>query len=899
MHLIRIKLENWRGVRSSEITLDAGVTIIEGANETGKSSFIEALNLLFNERDSTKKQEIKRVTPKGFDTGSTVEVELKSGAIHLTYRKTFNKKTSTSLLLHAPEVLQLTGAEAHERVQKILDETIDFDLWKAIQLEQGNDFTQVNLKGSDSLAQALDTAAGGTGAGDGETRLLEKVKAEYLRYFTERTGKVTGELAQMRQRVSVLVSSIESTTQKLSAMNSIIERSDYLTKDFRTAQASIPHMQEQLAQHEKVLLRRVTLQEQQKLLTSQLQAQQLKVQGIDSKLTERNRIREQLQKLKDGSKAGLATLTEFDNACQKALQALVATTTGSEDLIKQRALLEAQLRSLESVLQLRDRKRELQTLEVQLSKVKETRTELDSVNSNIASLLVDDAMLEKLQALAQQQREIDAKLSAQSPAMKVVALQNNVPLTIDGELRTLGQKDQLSPDTTKKLQLQVSDLVTVELIPAADLDALQGELQTAHNSINGLLQQCGVATIDNAVAVQRERATLLLQKNSLEQRIVELLDGHSADALHHRVHEHQQKVGLLEKQLAEDGAAEKPIEKVNHDVGGLEHQQQKLRNQVADADLALQDARRARDAAQEAKATADTRLQLFQQQQLSDDSAIETLERQLEAGRAEVPDKALQSEAEQERQLLLAYKESSVQRQREAESQPMEDAKNLVANARGVLERATADLHEIEKERVEIRAKLDVLQAEGLHEKRELLLAEHDDATAGMQRLESAAMAAHTLWTKLGEHQRRAQLSYARPLAERVAQMGRLVFGKDFAVQLSPSLTIESRTLNGLTVPFDDLSGGAREQLGIMLRLAAAQLVSEDEGMPLILDDTLGHTDARRLETMGAILSNAGRKSQIVVLTCYPRRYGYVGEARVVKLAEHQQGMQTELPLSI
>lgn len=898
MHLIRIKLENWRGVRSSEVTLDAGVTIVEGANETGKSSFIEALNLLFNERDSTKKQEIKRVTPKGIDVGSTVEVELKTGGSHFTYTKTFNKKTSTSLFLHAPEVLQLTGSEAHERVQKILDSNIDFDLWKAIQLEQGNDVTQVNLKDSDSLAQALDSAAGGTGAGDGEALLLEKVKAEYLRYFTERTGRVTGELGRLRERVTVLTNSIEGTTQSLASMESIIDRSSHLGIDYQAAKASIPHMQEQLAKHEKVLLRRITLLEQQKLIASQLQAQQLKVEGIDSKLVERKRVREQLQQLKDSSKAGGVALTELERKCQTAATVLLETTTGREDIAKGRATLESQLRIFEFALQLRDRERELKTLEVQLGKAMEARAGVEDINKKIAFLLVDDAVLAKVQAFEQKRREIEAKLGAHSPAMNIVALQD-VPLTIEGEIQTLKQHEHLSPDTTGKLRLKVSNLLTIELIPAADLDSLRSELHTVQADITGLLQQCGVATIDKAVEVQRERETLLLQKKSLELRSHELLDGTTLDALQNRVHRQQQKVAQLQQQVVVDNSTKSPLHGVDQEGDGLEHQQQKLRGQLADADLALQNVRRERDAAQESKANADTKLQLAQQQRLSDDAAIDTLERQLKDGRAETPDKDLQTEAEQERQVLLAHIESAEQRQRESELQPVGDAENSVANARGVLERATADLHGIEKERVEIRAKLDLLQAEGLHEKRELLLAEYDDANARLQQLERAALAAQMLWTSLGEHQRQAQLSYARPLAERVAQMGRLVFGKDFSVQLSTSLTIESRTLNGLTVPFDDLSGGAREQLGVMLRLAAAQLVSDDEGMPLILDDTLGHTDARRLETMGAILSNAGRKAQIVVMTCYPRRYGYVGEARVVKLAEHQQGVQTELPLSI
>jgi len=185
------------------------------------------------------------------------------------------------------------------------------------------------------------------------------------------------------------------------------------------------------------------------------------------------------------------------------------------------------------------------------------------------------------------------------------------------------------------------------------------------------------------------------------------------------------------------------------------------------------------------------------------------------------------------------------------------------------------------------------MQSEGLYEKQQLVVAEHDDNVARLKQLDRRARAAATLWKTLCRHQRDAQLSYARPLAERVATMGKVVFGADFSVELSESLNIVSRTLKGITVPFDDLSGGAREQLGILLRLAAAQLVSKSEGMPLILDDTLGHTDARRLETMGAILNSAAQSSQIVVMTCYPARYSYVGGAKAVKLFPSSDAMTT------
>ncbi|MDO8485004.1 MAG: hypothetical protein Q7S35_08655 [Candidatus Limnocylindrales bacterium] len=93
-----------------------------------------------------------------------------------------------------------------------------------------------------------------------------------------------------------------------------------------------------------------------------------------------------------------------------------------------------------------------------------------------------------------------------------------------------------------------------------------------------------------------------------------------------------------------------------------------------------------------------------------------------------------------------------------------------------------------------------------------------------------------------------------------------------------------NRTLEGRTIPFESLSMGAQEQLGLISRLACAMIVAPDGGVPLILDDALGNSDPQRLEAMGAVLSVAGRHCQIIVLTCQPDRYGHVGEATVVRL---------------
>ena len=80
----------------------------------------------------------------------------------------------------------------------------------------------------------------------------------------------------------------------------------------------------------------------------------------------------------------------------------------------------------------------------------------------------------------------------------------------------------------------------------------------------------------------------------------------------------------------------------------------------------------------------------------------------------------------------------------------------------------------------------------------------------------------------------------------------------------------------------EQLSTGAKEQLGLIVRLAAAAMVSKEGGVPLVLDDALGSTDQGRIEAMGAVLRIASQGMQTIILTCAPERYVHVGAGVVV-----------------
>jgi uncharacterized protein YhaN len=126
------------------------------------------------------------------------------------------------------------------------------------------------------------------------------------------------------------------------------------------------------------------------------------------------------------------------------------------------------------------------------------------------------------------------------------------------------------------------------------------------------------------------------------------------------------------------------------------------------------------------------------------------------------------------------------------------------------------------------------------------------------------------------------------PLRAQVLQLGRIVYGPAFDVEIDPDdLRVTSRRLDqgANAIPWDGLSAGAKEQLGTIARLAGAMLVAKDgDGVPVLFDDTLGFTDPQRLAAMGALIAVAGRTCQVIVLTCFPERFASVGGATRVAL---------------
>jgi uncharacterized protein YhaN len=184
----------------------------------------------------------------------------------------------------------------------------------------------------------------------------------------------------------------------------------------------------------------------------------------------------------------------------------------------------------------------------------------------------------------------------------------------------------------------------------------------------------------------------------------------------------------------------------------------------------------------------------------------------------------------------------------------------------------------------DIAAELRAFGTEGRTGKLDAARSAREHAAAAHARTQSRARAVELLRSVMGRHRDNTRLRYVEPFRVELERLGRTVFGPTFEVEVDGDLQIRNRTLDGRTVPYESLSGGAREQLGIVARLAVAALVDRADSVPVMIDDALGFSDPERLARMGAVFDQVGADGQVIILTCSPERYAGVANAHRVQL---------------
>ncbi|MGH3633181.1 AAA family ATPase [Mycobacterium sp.] len=857
MKLHRLVLTDYRGIGHREIDFpDHGVVLVCGANEMGKSSMIEALDLLLESKDRSTKKDVKQVKPTHADVGSEVTAEISTGPYRFVYRKRFHKKCETELTVLAPHREQLTGDEAHDRVRAMLAETVDTELWHAQRVLQAASTAAVELSGCDTLSRALDAAAGDMAAlSGGEPLLIERIDNEYARYFTP-TGRPTGEwgaaIAALRDAeedaalCAAAVAEVDDRVRRHAALTTELAELSQQQQTAETRRCAARSAADRVAE-----------------LTEQLREAELIAAAASATSaastavhTERTRLRTEI----DTRTAAVAALQAEASEATDA-----ESTAGEVAAAADAAVTEAErvLAAAEQRAEQLSRQQEAERLAARLAKIDAVQRDRDQIQSELSAITLTAAMLQRIEQAAAAVDRAEAQLGLLSATVELTAAAD-IELVVEDRRISLPAGQSWSTPVSAATEVAVPGVLTARFNPGATAVDIQAELTAAQQELAAALVAGRVDDVAAARNTDQRRRDLENRRDQLTATLAGLCADNEIDHLRSRLAEVRAGLGTVSTDSVELDQAEAARIQAAKDCENHRRVAAAASGKLTDASTRATISRDKANAQHVELAVAADRL-AKQRASCADEDLAATANADLLA--AQTADRRVTDLTEQ----LTAVAPDVV-------AAELADAERATETLRVRHDEAARALHEITVE-------LAVFGTEGRQGKLDAAEMKHEHAQSEYTRVQRRARAVQLLRSVLARHRDSTRLRYVEPFRAELQRLGRPVFGPSFDVDVDSDLRIRNRTLDGCTVPYESLSGGAKEQLGILTRLAGAALVAKEDAVPVLIDDALGFTDPDRLAKMSEVFDTLGADGQVIVLTCTPARYGGVKSAHRIELS--------------
>ncbi len=876
MRLLRLRLATYRGIDESEVRFSPkGLTIVEGPNEAGKTSLSEAVRLLFDYLDSSKHSEVKAIKSVTRDVGPEIELEAESGLYIFTYFKRFHKKPETTLTITSPKPENYTGREAHERAEEILRETIDIDLWKALSIQQGEAVQQADLSKQTSLSAALDIAAGGHRTDPREESLFDKVKEEYGRYFTERGSdkKELKEAQNVQEETEAEVASLEKQIQDLE--KDIVRAAD-LGRELERLKKQEEDLRGDVSEYTKSL-------DEIKGLENALETARLKLESAQKSQAAAKRDKEVRQDLMDAVSKARKAHAELDESSTSSTASVKKAENDLEKAQSDATKTEAGRVDAESLLNLCradfdyfNNKLHLEQLRERKDRIDRTRKEAALADEVLTKNSVNEETLKTIQKAERSLITAQAKLETGAPNVLLRGL-TNFDFQIDGVQTIISKDEELSLSVSDRVRVTIPGSLQMEVTAGASSSDLSKKVQEAKHKLDAICNDAGVSNADEArqsYDARREAQQSLSRQKEIEKENLRDLT----------YEELERKVIGLGKGVPAYPSARIPEPKLPENLKAAKKELRSAEGDLEKANKVWEEARTELDAARKVR---DGLRERYQKVRVELDLKAEELNRaedELARSRKIISDDDLESKHSKSTKLVHTEEENVKSAETDLRDKEPDRVKALAETAKGSLGTVEKKREAAQKENTEVRTRLKVFGEEGLHEKLHAAQTHLDHIKQENAAMIRRAQAARLLYVTMKEERDKARRAYVAPLKEKIERLGRLVFNNSFEVEVTEDLSVASRAMDGSNVPFESLSGGTKEQISMISRLACAMTVSKDGGSSLILDDALGYTDPERLKLMGAVLAKAGKECQIIILTCVPDRYSNIGEATVVRL---------------
>lgn len=879
MRIHRITVDSFKGVRERTVEFpDTGITVLQGRNESGKSSMIEAFDLLLEIPDSSGAKAVKAADPVGDDLGVAVEAEFTLEGHRLLYRKHWLKAKKTTLrFLEGPRAGDtLSGREAHDAVMA-LRERSDQTLWSALRMLQGTASGKDRLTDSSALKSALEQASGGSAQSESGSSLLALAQAERERYWTA-GGKENAGTKALRERHEQAVAAHERAAAELAGLVEAEERLERDERALAAAQRTLATAEEDAQQAEiaAAALTQLQARREQADAAAETAASRAEQRRLD--LAQRANLRTQAQEARRRAEqlcaeteALQAKLDAAQEAAQQHRTELETARCAEEEA---RGSVRA-LRTAQRLVQHRQRRTEIAQ---QLRQLDEIAQQLEALGQ-APETPISQKDVERIDAAERAVATARAQVAAGSAELTVTALGGTRTVHLGQEALELPDQQSQTRAVTEQIDLELPGQLRVSVVPEQGRQDRRRAVDDAQEALRQALLPWEVDSPQEARDLLREQTEAQRERTALAQRRRSVLSQHDEAELRR---EHERLAALLADaeqpaesdqpsfetaqeaadalQEAEDAAEEarSALESVRDDVAGAEAALSARREELGAA--------RASQEAQSEAAQRDERQLAHEREQLSDD-ALEASHREAVVELEQAQDQAAQLEQQwqdQDGEHKRSQYEARMRRP-DALRRQLEQARDQRAQSRGALMALDRDQKQSAFDTALTRRR-----------------AVSQELSTHLRRAAAAKLLADTMERFQAEAHRR----YTEPFRRQLERLGSHVFGSSFRVELDEQLQVTRRFMHGTWIEESSLSTGAREQLAVLVRLAVATLVDPVDGVPVILDDALGHSDPDRLASLAAALESAGRQAQLILLTASPERFAAVADTTLVRLGD-------------
>ena len=585
--------------------------------------------------------------------------------------------------------------------------------------------------------------------------------------------------------------------------------------------------------------------------------------------TERQRLRTET----DSRTAAVAALEAEACAAAEAQAMARDVATEADAVVEQadQALAAAQQR-VETARRVVDelaRRDETQRLAGRLAKIDAALRDRDGIAQALSTIAMTDDLLRQIEKAAAAVERTEGQLALVSATVEFVAA-TDIELVIGGQPVSLAAGETWSTLANAATEVEVPGIVTARVTPGMSALDIQAQYTAAQHDLAAALASADVADLAAARSTDQRRRELQSARDQLTATLAGLCGDDDVEQLRSRLAE-LRSLPAFSGDITIDAATAR-AELDAAEAGRV----------TAGADCETH--RRVAALAMSKLTEVSTQATRLQDKLVTQRAELAVVVDRLTQQRSTVADDKLAATAQSD----LSTAQTAADRVSELAEQLAAAAPQAVAAELADAVEAAATLRErhdeIARTLHEIASQLTVFGTEGRKGKLDAAEIQCQHARDEHDRVGRRARAVQLLRDVMVRHRDTTRLRYVEPFRSELQRLGRPVFGPSFEVDVDSDLCILNRTLDGCTVPYDSLSGGAKEQLGILARLAGAALVAKEDAVPILIDDALGFTDPQRLVKMAAVFDTLGERGQVIVLTCTPGRYDGIKDAQRIEL---------------